>query len=50
MEELKVINLRIPQSMYKEAADIAKAKGQTMSALLRLALAEYIERETKAKK
>lgn len=49
MEDLKLVGVRLPKKMYEEAEEAATKKGQTMSAFIRLALAEYLEQEAQKK-
>jgi metal-responsive CopG/Arc/MetJ family transcriptional regulator len=49
MEDLKLVGVRLPKRMYEEAEAAARKKGQTMSAFIRLAVAEYLEQEAQKK-
>lgn len=44
---MKAINLKLPEELYERVKKIAEKKGQTVSALIRLATAEYCEKEEK---
>lgn len=46
-EENKKLILTLPLKMHDDLQQIAERKGQTINSLLRLAAAEYIERENK---
>ena len=40
-------NLAFPEELYEKLKEIAKAKGQTIAAIIKIACDEYVKRESK---